>query len=75
MVSGSSHVGSRLQGEVQLFFVHLNEATAGKWLFDPANLLAMLKLLGVYEVGRDAAGRPLEIPAVLSSQEVPQGGD
>ena len=75
VVSGTSHVGTRLQGEVQLFFVHLNEATAGKWLFDPANLLAMLKLLGVYDVGRDAAGRPLEIPATLTAQEAPQGGD
>jgi 3-hydroxyacyl-[acyl-carrier-protein] dehydratase len=66
VVSGQSRVGQRLQGEVQLFFAHLNEATAGKWLFDPASLLAMLKLLGVYDVGRDAEGRPLEIPATLS---------
>lgn len=65
IVSGTSHVGSRLQGEVQLCFAHLNEATAGKWLFDPASLLAMLKLLGVFEVGRDAAGQPLTIPAAL----------
>ena len=65
IVSGTSHVGQRLQGEVQLFFAHLDEATAGKWLFDPASLLAMLKLLGVFEVGRDAQGRPLEIPATL----------
>ena len=58
IVSGTSHVGERLQGEVQLFFAHLNEATAGKSLFDPASLLAMLKLLGVFDVGRDAAGPP-----------------
>lgn len=64
VVSGTSHVGQRLQGEVQLFFAHLNEAVAGKWLFDPASMLAMLKLLGVYTIGRDAAGRPLEVPTL-----------
>jgi 3-hydroxyacyl-[acyl-carrier-protein] dehydratase len=66
IVSGTSHVGPRLHGEVQMFFAHLAEAAAGKWLFDPASLLAMLKLLGVFDVGRDAQGRPLEVPAGLA---------
>ena len=35
---------------------------AGKTLFDPASLLAMLKLLGVFDVGRDADGSPLDEP-------------
>jgi 3-hydroxyacyl-[acyl-carrier-protein] dehydratase len=66
IVSGTSHVGDRLQAEVQLFFAHLSEATAGsKSLFDPASLLAMLKLLGVFDVGRDSQGRPLAIPPGL----------
>ena len=72
IVSGTSHVGERLQGEVQIFFAHLAEAAAGKSLFDPANLLAMLKLLRVFEVGRDAQGRPLEIPASLLAAETTQ---
>jgi hypothetical protein len=62
-------VDDRLQGEVQLFFAHLDEAAAGKSLFDPASLLAMLKLLGVFEVGRDAQGRPLTVPAALTQAE------
>jgi 3-hydroxyacyl-[acyl-carrier-protein] dehydratase len=64
IVSGTSQVGERLQGEVQLFFAHLPEAVAGKSLFDPASLLAMLKLLGVFEVGRDAQGQPLRVPTL-----------
>lgn len=67
--SGTSHVGDQLQGEVQLFFVHLRESTAGKWLFDPAILLTMVKLLGVYDVGRDAAGGPLRMPTTLGKEE------
>jgi 3-hydroxyacyl-[acyl-carrier-protein] dehydratase len=69
IVSGTSHVGARLQAEVQIFFAHLAEAAAGKSLFDPANLLAMLKLLRVFEVGRDAEGRPLAIPPALLAAE------
>ena len=65
VVSATSHVEGRLQGEVQVFFAHLDEAKAGKSLFDPAALLAMLKLLGVFAVGRDAAGRPLTVPPSL----------
>jgi 3-hydroxyacyl-[acyl-carrier-protein] dehydratase len=66
IISGTSHVGPRLQAEVQLFFAHLSETVAGsKSLFDPASLLAMLKLMGVFDVGRDAQGRPLTIPASL----------
>lgn len=77
IVSGTSHVGERLQGEVQIFFAHLDENAAGKSLFDPASLLAMLKLLGVFEVGHDAQGRPLEVPAslVLAEHEANLGGD
>jgi hypothetical protein len=55
-----------LQAEVQIFFAHLSEEAAGKSLFDPAALLAMVKLLGVFEVGRDAQGRPLEVPPALA---------
>jgi len=65
IVSGTSHIGPRLQAEVQLFFAHLNEAAAGKSLFDPGTLLAMLQLLGVFQVGRDASGQPLSVPASL----------
>jgi 3-hydroxyacyl-[acyl-carrier-protein] dehydratase len=68
VVSGTSHVGVRLQAEVQMFFAHLSEAVAGKSLFDPAALLAMLKLLGVFEVGRDEQGRRLEVPETLNEE-------
>ena len=73
IVSGTSHCvaegGNRLHAEVQLFFAHLSEAVAGsKSLFDPASLLAMLKLMGVFDVGRDSEGRPLTIPPGLLLQ-------
>jgi 3-hydroxyacyl-[acyl-carrier-protein] dehydratase len=69
IVSTTSHVGSRLQAEAQIFFAHLSEEAAGKSLFDPASFLAMLRLLGIFDVGRDAQGRPLEVPAALMLAE------
>jgi 3-hydroxyacyl-[acyl-carrier-protein] dehydratase len=65
IVSGTSHVGERLQGEVQMFFAHLNEAVAGKSLFHPGELLAMLRVLGLFDVGRDAQGQPIQPPESL----------
>ena len=81
IVSGTSHCvsaggisaegqgGERIQAEVQLFFAHLSEQVAGsKSLFDSASLLAMLKLMGVFDVGRDREGQPLAIPPGLLLQ-------
>jgi len=71
IVSGTSSVGDRLQGEVQLFFAHLNDASIAESLFDPANLLAMLQLLGVFKVGRDSQGGPLTVPKSLLNGSQP----
>lgn len=65
VVSGTSRVGDRLQAEVEIFFAHLNEGAAGKSLFEPATFLGMLKMLGIYSVGRNADGAPLEVPPAL----------
>lgn len=62
-------MGDRLQAEVELFFVHLDENMAGKELFDPATLLQMLKMVGLFAVGRTASGAPLEIPPALAAAE------
>jgi 3-hydroxyacyl-[acyl-carrier-protein] dehydratase len=69
IVSGTSHVEDRLQAEVELCFAHLNEARAGKSLFEPGGLLAMLRQLGVFEIGRDANGQPLQVPEALLNEE------
>ena len=68
VVSGTSHVGDRLHGEVQIFFAHLPESRAGKSLFEPGGLLAILKQWGVFDIGRDAQGNRLQIPAALLAE-------
>ncbi len=69
VISGTSHVGERLQGEVEIFFAHLDANFAGKSLFEPAAFLALLKMLGIYSVGRASDGGPLKVPPHLAQAE------
>lgn len=62
-VSGTSHIGERLQAEVEIFFAHLSEP--GRELFDPGTFRGLLSMLGVFAVGRSANGGPLQVPAHL----------
>lgn len=69
IVKGTSHCGEHLQAEVELVFAYLDDRFQGVDLFEPAELLCTLRLLGVYDVGRDKDGRPLEIPQRLLAAE------
>jgi 3-hydroxyacyl-[acyl-carrier-protein] dehydratase len=69
IVRGVGHVGERLQAEVDLFFANVGEQYAGQSLFDPADFLAMLRLLGVFDVGRRPDGSPVPIPQHLLDAE------
>ena len=71
MVTATSHVGDRLQAEMEIVFAHLKEdeqatASRGRSLFEPKNFVFTLKLLGVFEVGRAADGTKLPEPPGLS---------
>jgi 3-hydroxyacyl-[acyl-carrier-protein] dehydratase len=66
MVSATCHVGDRLQAEVDMFFAHLSEGQGEGELFHPGVLLAWLRTLRVFEVGRAADGSPLRVPDRLA---------
>src|SRR5207249_748172 len=51
LVTGQAHVGDRLVAEVDVFFANVLETERTRRLFSPLELMAMLKLLGVYDVG------------------------
>jgi 3-hydroxyacyl-[acyl-carrier-protein] dehydratase len=74
MVSASSHVGDRLQAEVEVVFAHLDDSNRARTLFEPKNFVFTMKLLGVFDVGRSAAGRRLVEPAGLAAIRA-VGGD
>jgi hypothetical protein len=55
--------GDELQAEVDLFLAHLGDRfddVAGD-LIDPADMLATLRLFGLYDVGRTSTGEPLDV--------------
>lgn len=66
--SGTSHVGTRLQGEFELMFAHLDARFKGE-LFEPAEFLRLLRMLHMYTIGRKEDGSPLDIPQHLLAAE------
>lgn len=62
MVSATSHKGQELQAELEVFFAHLNGDYEGRTLFDPKTFLYMMRMLGVFEVGRTPDGGRLTEP-------------
>jgi 3-hydroxyacyl-[acyl-carrier-protein] dehydratase len=65
LVTGKAQVGDRLLAEVDVFFANVLETERTRRLFSPIELMAMLKLLGVYEVGLAEDGSKLQPPAEL----------
>lgn len=62
MVSGVGHIGDRLFCEVDIVFANVVEGDKARRLFSSQELVAMLMLLGVYDVGVDANGNRLAPP-------------
>lgn len=58
----SSHIGTELQGEVEMMFAFLDGRFPDGPLFDPVDFVAMVRAFGMYEVGRTEDGKPLELP-------------
>jgi 3-hydroxyacyl-[acyl-carrier-protein] dehydratase len=73
-VSATSHVGDRLQAEVEIMFAHLQDDQRARRLFEPRNFVFTLKLLGVFEVGRGGDGSPLRVPPGLEELRQQSGG-
>ena len=64
----TSHVDGELQADVELVFAMLDNRFPDP-IFDHADFLAMIRTFGLYDVGVDAAGQPLEIPPHLLAAE------
>lgn len=68
ITSGAVTVNGEPQADISLVFAHLDGRFPDR-LFDPHMLLAMLRLLCLYEVGRDSQGQPLAPPPHLLQAE------
>ncbi len=66
---GTSHIGDRLQAEVDLVFAHLDDRFPGAELFDPPDFVRMLRTWYLYDVGRNPDGSPIQVPEHLLRAE------
>jgi 3-hydroxyacyl-[acyl-carrier-protein] dehydratase len=71
---GTSHLDDRVQAEMELVFAFLDQRFVDD-LFHPAELLRWLRLLRLYEVGRDAQGERLSVPPRLRDAELAELSD
>lgn len=63
MVTAMSHKGGELHAEMELFFAHLNGDFKHKTLFEPGDLIRLMRVFRAYDVGHAADGGPLREPA------------
>jgi len=68
VVSGTCYVEDCLHAEMRLVFAHLDGRFDGE-LYDPLDLLRMLRLWRLYEVGCKHDGSPLDVPERLLEAE------
>ncbi len=69
-VTGTSHLGDQLQGEIKLIFSILDdERFENVELFEPAELCRMCRLLGVFGVGVNPDGTPIQVPPHMVAAE------
>jgi 3-hydroxyacyl-[acyl-carrier-protein] dehydratase len=63
MATVTSHIEDDLQAEVEFMFAFITDKSfAGGSLFEPVDFVAMIRGWRIYEVGRDADGKPLQLP-------------
>ncbi len=68
-IVGTSHLGQQLQAELEYYLAFLNDRNGTRELFEPADFLRMLRVFGLYKVGRNPDGSPLEIPERMREAE------
>jgi 3-hydroxyacyl-[acyl-carrier-protein] dehydratase len=63
LVRGTSRIGEELHAETELFFACLDDRFGDRRMISPADVLLILRMYGLYDVGRTPDGRRLEVPA------------
>ena len=67
---GTSHINGELQAEVEFIFsFHLGDKFADKTLFEPCDLLRMIRTFRLYDVGTTEGGERLQIPEHMLAAE------
>lgn len=69
VATGTSHIGDRLQAEIELMFAKLDDRFASVELFEPAEFCRMIRLLRLFEVGVNPDGSPIKVPEHMLEAE------
>jgi len=70
MIAATSHMGDKLQAEVELMFATLDDERFNDVeLFEPAQFCRMIRLLRTFEVGVYPDGTPIEVPPHMVEAE------
>jgi 3-hydroxyacyl-[acyl-carrier-protein] dehydratase len=69
MAAVTSHVGDRLQAEVELMFAFLDDRFPSGPLFEPVDFVAMIRAFAMYDVGRTQDGEPIALPPFYADAE------
>ncbi len=69
IVFTTARLEQRLLAEVEIVFAHLDDRFAGVELFDPAMFLGNLRSYGLFDVGKNADGSPLQVPSYMLAAE------
>lgn len=64
-IRGTSRIGDELHAEAELFFVFLPDRIVDVELIPPSDVMVMLRMFGLFDVGCQEDGSPLEIPPRL----------
>ena len=68
-IQAHSRVNDRVQCEAEFYLAILPSQHDAEQLFDPSTFARLLRVLGLYDVGVDADGRPLQMPSDLLDAE------
>jgi len=71
IVSGECWVDGQPMGTAEIVFAYLNSGFEDTRLFQPSEILEVLRSLKLFDVARYPDGRRLEIPASLLAPDVP----
>lgn len=71
IVHGEATCDGVPMGTAEIVFAYLNTGFEDTRLFQPSELLEMLRSLGLFDVARHPDGTPLEIPATLLEADTP----
>jgi 3-hydroxyacyl-[acyl-carrier-protein] dehydratase len=69
IASITAHIGDELQAEVEMMFAFLDDRFPKGPLFDPVDFLMMIRSFGLYDVGKQEDGSPIEVPEFYREAE------